>query len=277
MFLLLLWRYRFLKVLNFLFWKCATCFLHLFLGNYYTSSIFSSYITSFFCLVASVVSNSLWPRGLLPTRLLCPWNSPGENTGVGCYALLQGMFPTRGPNCVLPFSCIAGGFFTAGPPGMEKAMSAHSGTLPGNSRGRRSLVGVRHSWATSLSLPFHALEKAVATHSSVPAWRSPGIAQSGVAQSRTRRKRLSRAEPPGKHCCSFSDGCSVFLHVLQLCGFPYALSMVFYPTCYNSLFIRTSYKLVGYLRLLFISSSWELKHLWRLSVIVNIILQMIQA
>ena len=60
---------------------------------------------------------------------------------MGCYALLQGMFPTRGPNCVLPFSCIAGGFFTAGPPGMEKAMSAHSGTLPGNSRGRRSLVG----------------------------------------------------------------------------------------------------------------------------------------
>ena len=147
---------------------------------------------------------------------------------------------------------------------------------PGGLQSMRSLP-VRHSWATSLSLPFHALEKAVATHSSVPAWRSPGIAQSGVAQSRTRRKRLSRAEPPGKHCCSFSDGCSGFLHVLQLCGFPYALSMVFYPTCYNSLFIRTSYKLVGYLRLLFISSSWELKHLWRLSVIVNIILQMIQA
>ena len=27
--------------------------------------------------------------GLWPTRLLCPWDSPGQNTGVGCHALLQ--------------------------------------------------------------------------------------------------------------------------------------------------------------------------------------------
>ena len=27
---------------------------------------------------------------------LCPWNSPGKNTGVGCHALLQGIFPTQG-------------------------------------------------------------------------------------------------------------------------------------------------------------------------------------
>ena len=31
-------------------------------------------------------------------RLLCPQNSPGKNTGVGCRALLQGIFPTQGPN-----------------------------------------------------------------------------------------------------------------------------------------------------------------------------------
>ena len=30
--------------------------------------------------------------------LLCPWNSPGKNTGVGCHALLQGIFPTQGSN-----------------------------------------------------------------------------------------------------------------------------------------------------------------------------------
>ena len=34
--------------------------------------------------------------GLWPTRLLCPWDSPGENTGVGCHCLLQGTFPTQG-------------------------------------------------------------------------------------------------------------------------------------------------------------------------------------
>ena len=35
---------------------------------------------------------------LFATRLLCPWDSPGKNTGVGCHALLQGIFPTQGLN-----------------------------------------------------------------------------------------------------------------------------------------------------------------------------------
>ena len=46
----------------------------------------------------SVMSNSLWPRGLQPTRLLSPWDSPGKNTGVGCHFLLQGIFLTQGSN-----------------------------------------------------------------------------------------------------------------------------------------------------------------------------------
>ena len=29
---------------------------------------------------------------------LYPWDSPGKNTGVGCHALLQGIFPTQGSN-----------------------------------------------------------------------------------------------------------------------------------------------------------------------------------
>ena len=28
-------------------------------------------------------------------RFLCPWNSPGKNTGLGCHSLLQGIFPTQ--------------------------------------------------------------------------------------------------------------------------------------------------------------------------------------
>ena len=35
------------------------------------------------------MSDSVQPNGLRPTRLLCPWDSPGENTGVGCHFLLQ--------------------------------------------------------------------------------------------------------------------------------------------------------------------------------------------
>ena len=37
----------------------------------------------------SVVSYSLRPHRLQPARLLCPWDSPGNNTGVDCYFLLQ--------------------------------------------------------------------------------------------------------------------------------------------------------------------------------------------
>ena len=43
------------------------------------------------CYVASVVSDSVQPHRLQPTRLLCLWDSPGKNTGVGCHFLLQCM------------------------------------------------------------------------------------------------------------------------------------------------------------------------------------------
>ena len=45
-----------------------------------------------------VVYDSLWPSGLKLTRLLCPWNSPGKNTGMGSHSLLQGIFLTQGSN-----------------------------------------------------------------------------------------------------------------------------------------------------------------------------------
>ena len=41
------------------------------------------------------MSSCLWPYGLESARLLCPWDSPGKNTGVGCHAFLQGIFPTQ--------------------------------------------------------------------------------------------------------------------------------------------------------------------------------------
>ena len=45
----------------------------------------------------SVVSDSLPPHGLYS-----PWNSPGQNAGVGSLSLLQGVFPTQGSNPGLP-------------------------------------------------------------------------------------------------------------------------------------------------------------------------------
>ena len=50
------------------------------------------------------MSDSVRPHGLQPTRLLHPWDSPGKNTGVGCHALLQRIFPTQESNPGLPHS-----------------------------------------------------------------------------------------------------------------------------------------------------------------------------
>ena len=44
--------------------------------------------------------------------LLCPWDSPGKHTGVGCHAVFQGIFPTQGVNGHVTFPTLAGGFFT---------------------------------------------------------------------------------------------------------------------------------------------------------------------
>ena len=43
------------------------------------------------------MSDSLWPHGLYS-----PWNSPGQNTGVGSISLFQRFFPAQGLNLALP-------------------------------------------------------------------------------------------------------------------------------------------------------------------------------
>ena len=49
------------------------------------------------CFSCSVMSDSLQPYAQV-SRLLCPWNSLGKKTGVGCHFLPQGIFPTQGLN-----------------------------------------------------------------------------------------------------------------------------------------------------------------------------------
>ena len=53
----------------------------------------------------SVVSDAV-TCGLQPSRLLCPRDSPGKSTGVGCHVLLQGIFPIQRSTGVSYASCI---------------------------------------------------------------------------------------------------------------------------------------------------------------------------
>ena len=50
------------------------------------------------CMLIQLCLTLCDPKDCSPDRLLCPWNSPGKNTGVGCHFLLQGIFPIQGSN-----------------------------------------------------------------------------------------------------------------------------------------------------------------------------------
>ena len=76
-------------------------------------NISSPHILLLVCDVPACVVNHfsrVWlfsTPGLQPARLLYPWDFPGKNTGVGCHALLQWIFPTQGSNRVSFVSCIS--------------------------------------------------------------------------------------------------------------------------------------------------------------------------
>ena len=69
------------------------------------------------CSVAQACP-SLQSYRLYPTRLLCLWDSPGKNNGVGCHFFLQGIFPTQASKPASPAApALAGGFFITEPLG----------------------------------------------------------------------------------------------------------------------------------------------------------------
>ena len=64
------------------------------LYHHSTSHVYLHYST---CVLRyTVLSSSLWPHGLWPTRFLCSWDSTSKNTGVGGQILLQVIFLTQG-------------------------------------------------------------------------------------------------------------------------------------------------------------------------------------
>ena len=75
------------------FWLCIWKFIN----DWKSSEIFCSAICC--CgLVAQLCLTLLQPHGRQPSRLLCPWDLPGKDFGVGYCALLQGFLPTLGWN-----------------------------------------------------------------------------------------------------------------------------------------------------------------------------------
>ena len=84
------------------------------------------------CFSRVWVFATLWT----PTRLLCPWDSPGKNTEVGCIALLQGISLAQGLNphllCLLHCSWILYHCFPGGSDGKESACNEGDlGSIPG--------------------------------------------------------------------------------------------------------------------------------------------------
>ena len=58
----------------------------------------------YYMLSHFIMSKIFQTHGLWPARLLCPWEFPGKNAGVGCHFFFQGIVPTQGSNlCLLWF------------------------------------------------------------------------------------------------------------------------------------------------------------------------------
>ena len=77
--------------------------------------------------VHRVAKSWTWMKQLsIHVHFFCPWDFPGENTGVGHHFLFQGIFPTQGSNPRI--SCSAGKFFTTESPEVSawpKWLSSH--------------------------------------------------------------------------------------------------------------------------------------------------------
>ena len=91
--------------------------------------------------------------------------SPGKNTGVGCYFFLQGIFPTQGSNPGLP-NC--------------RQILYHLSSLVAQSV--KSLSAMQETQVQSLCEE-DPLEKEMATHSNILAWRIPWTEEPGGLQS----------------------------------------------------------------------------------------------
>ena len=89
---------------EYIFWHMN---IQIFQHHFFKKSAFPP-LNSLWTFVGNQLSIYMWAKSLQVMSdslrsawLLCPWNSPSKNIGVGCYALLQGIFLTQGSNLSL--------------------------------------------------------------------------------------------------------------------------------------------------------------------------------
>ena len=137
----------------------------------------------------SVVSDSLQPHRLQPFRLLGPWNSPGQNTGVA-YPFSRGSSRPRNWTQV---SCIAGWCFT-----IWATREVWSQFQEANFK-RSAVLTLSKVQKHLKDIPLHKLLKQC---QSKPTWESPHVAQYNLHQKGLLKR--SPAEGLGKKKSSFS-------------------------------------------------------------------------
>ena len=123
----------------------------------------------------SVMSDSWRPHGLQPTRLLCPWDFPGKSTGVGCHCLLQKTHLVHVLDSVGHVGSLSRLLFLLPFHSLENPVDGGAWWAPVH---RVAKSQIRLSNFT-FTFHYHALEKEMATHSSVFAWRILGTGEPG--------------------------------------------------------------------------------------------------
>ena len=147
------------------------------------------------------MSNFVRPHRRQPTRLPCPWDSPSKNAGVGCRFLLQCMkvkseseVAQSCPTLSDPMNCSMPGSPVLHYPPEFAETHVHFGEDNGTPLQYSCLENPMDGgawWATvhgvaksqtrlsdfTFPFHFHVLEKEMATHSSVLAWRIPGMGE----------------------------------------------------------------------------------------------------
>ena len=152
-------------------------------------------LTSSAVCVCPVVTYSLWPHGLWPTRLSCPWDSPSKDTGVSCHFLIQGIFQTQGLSpclsCLLHCRQILYHWSTGEASYQFKSprwASKRGGFCSECSfcfvlfLNKSKKLNDKHFDYISVSLSSFFLEKKMTTDSSILAWRIPWTEEPGGLQ-----------------------------------------------------------------------------------------------